>query len=84
MDDRHVLKMPAYRFWAMEACITRVQAAGDIRNMAVGQSTQSPETAKLVVERLTIEMGEPVVIERETHVKPEPGAKEKLKRLMRN
>ena len=75
--------MPAYRFWAMNGCISRIQAATDFRSAAVAQSAVSGESAKSLMERLTLELGEPFEEKREAIVAPEPGAKQKLQRLMR-
>lgn len=83
MTDKQALDMPAYRFWAMEACIGRIQATADFRAISVAQCSLDGEAAKSVVEKLTAEMGEIYVVDRPAFVSPEPGHKEKLRKLMR-
>lgn len=74
--------MPARRFWAMEAQITRLQAEADLRAIEVQRALNNKEAMQGVVNRLTREIGETVRLHRPLIVKPEPGAREKLLKAM--
>ena len=74
--------MPCSLFWAMESCIVRVMAEGDLRAIGVKQSVASTEALQQQKQQLVMQMGEVYVVEHSRIVKAEPGAIEKLRKLM--
>lgn len=77
------MAMPAYLFWAMEGQITRLKAENDIRQINVQQSTLTANAMSATMERLSLELGETSKIKRSWIVKPERGAKDKMKSLFK-
>lgn len=82
MSPAEILRMPSSLFWSMEACIVRIMAEQDLRNIGVRQSTTSQDTLDSHKKNLVLQMGEIYVIKRTHIVKGERGAMDKLKNLM--
>jgi hypothetical protein len=65
MTDEQVLRMPVKRFWAMSACINRIQAERDKRKLSVTlQTNGNKNSIGDFVANLDKEMGEVAVYDR--------------------
>lgn len=82
MTDEQVLEMPARRFWGMEAQIDRIRSEQDLRLVNIHTGTQTAKGAEETVNRLVLELGDKIQIERPTIVAPDKDAGEKLRKFM--
>ena len=56
--------MPLKTFWLMNENVKRLQAESDLREMAISAVSQNPEGFSQHQERLVLELGEVVIVER--------------------
>lgn len=83
MSDQQVMDMPARRFWWMDRCINRLQAAEDMRHISLAAAVnQGGDSLKNRVDHLKEELGTIAVVVKSNIEKTAPEAKRKLLRLM--
>lgn len=75
--------MPSRRFWSMERQISRIKASDDLREVNVGIALTNEDALKAHTERLVLEVGETMAIERQVIVRGDPDRKAKFAKHMR-